>query len=237
MGWLVRRALFGFVGVSAMLWLAAAPVAAIPPSFWFTILVSDCKTGAPIRAGVGEFAIQNFPAAAVAPLANGVIGPVGLGDYNFITHISSPGYRTGHWVLHGLGIQSPKTETVNLCLHPDKHATEKLVDTTYSIDIACTSTGEVCDPTFSTTITTDQIAQIQFTAGSSNCTSISVAIGLDGSIFISDPLAPGDTAFNPWSPVASGAHTVTVQATGAGCSTGTLAGWSGTLLVTTSAPA
>ncbi len=233
---LVRRALFGLVGVFAMLWLAAAPVAAIPPSFWFTINVSDCTTGAAIRAGVGVFSIQNLPAGAAAPLANGVIGPIGLGDYNFITFIRSPGYRTGHWVLHGTGIQT-QTETVNLCLHPDKRATEKLVDTTYSIDISCTSTGEVCDPTFATTVTTDEIAQIQFTAGSSSCTSISVAIGLDGSIFISDPLAPGDTAFNPWSPVAAGTHTVTVQATGVGCSTGALAGWSGTLVVTTSAPA
>ena len=233
---LVRRALVGLVGVFAMLWLAAAPVAAIPPSFWFTINVSDCKTGAPIRAGVGEFSIQNLPAGAVAPLANGVIGPIGLGDYNFITFISSPGYRTGHWVLHGTGIQS-QTETVNLCLHPDKRATEKLVDTTYAIDITCTSTGEVCDPTFTTTITSDGIAQIEFTSGSSNCTSISVAIGLDGSIFISDPLAPGDSAFNPFSPVAAGTHTVTAQATGIGCSTGTLGGWSGTLVVTTSASA
>ena len=211
------------------------PVAAIPPSFSFTINVSDCKTGAPIRAGVGVFAIQNFPAASVAPLANGVIGPIGLGDFNFVTHISSPGYRTGHWVLHGTGVQT-QSETVDLCLHPDERAAEKLVDTTYSIDITCTSTGEVCDPTFTTTITTDAIAQIQFTAGSSNCTSISVAIGLDGSIFTSDPLAPGDGAFNPWSPVAAGAHTLTVQATGVGCSTGTLSNWSGTLLVTTSAP-
>jgi len=232
---LVRRALVGFIGVSAMLWLAAAPVAAIPPSFSFTINVRDCKTGAPISAGVGVFAIQNFPAAAVAPLANGVIGPIGLGDFNFITHISSPGFRTGHWVLHGTGVQS-QSETVNLCLHPDKRATEKLVETTYPIDISCTSAGEVCDPTFTTTITTDQIAQIEFTAGSSSCTSISVAIGLDGSIFTSDPLAPGGTAFNAWSPVAPGAHTVTVQATGVGCSTGTLSNWSGTLLVTTSAP-
>lgn len=219
-----------------MLWLAAAPVAAIPPSFWFTVNVSDCKTGAPIRAGVGEFSIQNLAAGAVAPLANGVIGPIGLGDYNFITLISSPGYRTGHWVLHGTGVQT-QTETVDLCLHSDKRATEKLVDTTYSIDITCTSAGEVCDPSFTTAIASDEIAQVQFTAGSSNCTSISVAIGLDGSIFISDPLAPGDGAFNPWSPVAPGAHTLTVQATGVGCGSGTLAGWSGTLLVTTSAPA
>jgi len=150
----------------------------------------------------------------------------------FLAQVQRGAQRVGRSV-HEVDIVS----RVNLCLHPDKHATEKLVDTTYSIDIACTSTGEVCDPTFSTTITTDQIAQIQFTAGSSNCTSISVAIGLDGSIFISDPLAPGDTAFNPWSPVAPGAHTVTVQATGVGCSAGTLTGWSGTLLVTTSAPA
>jgi hypothetical protein len=232
---LARRALFGLVGVSAMLWLAAAPVAAIPPSFWFRINVSDCKTGAPIRAGVGVFAIQNFPAAAVAPLANGVIGPIGLGDFNFVTNISSPGYRTGHWVLHGTGVQT-QAETVDLCLHPDKRASEKLVDTTYSINVTCTSAGDVCDPTFTTAITTDEIAQVQFIAGSSNCTSISVAIGIDGSIFISDPLAPGDTAFNSWSPLAPGAHTLTVQATGVGCGTGTLSGWSGTLLVTTSAP-
>ena len=234
---LVRRALLGLVGASATLWLATANVAAIPPSFLFTINVTDCKTGAPIRAGDGIFAIQNFPAAAVAPLAKGVIGPFGLGDYNFITTISSPGYRTGHWVLHGTGVQS-QTETVNLCLHPDKFSTEKLVDTAYPISIACTSAGQVCDPAFSTDITTDGVAQMTFTASSGHCSDITVDIGLDGSIFTSDPLGPGDSTFIAYPPQAPGSHNVTVQATGilGGCNTGTLSSWAGTLVVTTSAP-
>ena len=233
---MVRRALFALAGVAATLWLAAAPVAAIPPSFTFIINVSDCKTGAPIRAGAGEFAIQNLPVGAVAPLANGVIGPIGLGDYNFVTLISSPGYRTGHWVLHGTGIES-QAETINLCLHPDKFSTEKLVDTTYDISIACTSSGQVCDPSFATTITSDGVAQMTFTASTGHCSDITVDIGLDGSIFTSPPLGPGDSTFVAFPPVAPGPHSVTVQATGilGGCNAGTLAAWAGTLVVTTSA--
>ena len=235
---LIRRGLLGVVGAAMLVRIAAAPVAAIPPSFWFTIYVNDCKTGAPIRAGVAVFQIQHLAAAAVAPLANGVIGPVGLGDYNFITEISAPGYRTAYRVLHGLGITSPTSEAVTLCLHPDRDSPEMLVDTTYPIAVTCTSIGETCDPTFTTSITSEGIAQFQFTASPSHCSDIQVAIGVDGSIFTSDPLAPGQSTFVSFTPVAAGPHVVTVQATGipGGCNTGTLSSWSGTLVATTSAP-
>ena len=235
---MVRRASLALLGAVAALYLAASPVAAIPPSFLFTINVTDCKTGAPIRAGGAVFAIQNFPAAAVAPLANGVIGPFGLGDFNFITTITSPGYRAVHRVLHGTGVSQPRSRTVSLCMHPDKRSPLKLVDTTYALAITCTSTGEVCDPTVTIPITSQGVAQMTFTASPAHCSSIVAAIGLDGSIFTSDPLAPGGSTFVAFPPVSAGAHTVTVQATGivGGCNTGTLASWSGTLVVTTSAP-
>ena len=53
------------------------------------------------------------------------------------------------------------------------------------------------------------------------------------------PLAPGQSTFVSFTPVAAGPHVVTVQATGipGGCNTGTLSSWSGTLLATTSGPA
>src|SRR5262249_12732593 len=152
-------------------------------------------------------------------------------------HISSPGYRTAHRVFHGTGVQ-PQHETVRLCLHPDKFSTERLVDTTYPISITCTSTGQVCAPAFTTNVSSDGIMQITFTASPAHCSDITVDIGVDGSIFTSDPLAPGQSTFNAWSPVAPGAHTITVQATGipGGCNAGTLSTWAGTLVVTTSAP-
>src|SRR5256885_16594772 len=109
---LIMRGLLGVVGAAMLVGIAAAPMAAIPPSFWFTIYVNDCKTGAPIRAGVAVFQIQHLAAAAVAPLTNGVIGPVGLGDYNFITEITAPGYRPAHRVAHRPGIARPPSAAV-----------------------------------------------------------------------------------------------------------------------------
>jgi hypothetical protein len=219
----VRRALAAIVGASAMLWVAAAPVAAIPPSFFFQIYVNDCKTGTPIRAGAAVFSAQHAPLAAAAPLADGIVGwpgPIGLGDFNWITSISAPGYRTGQWVIHGR-VYPSQIEPVNLCLHPDRFSTEHLVDTTFGI------TG----PT-AMTIGTDGVAQLTFTASPSNCSSLEVEIGLDSSVATSLPLSPGDTVFVPFPPQAPGDHALTVNATSldAGCTT-----WAGTLVLTTSA--
>jgi len=224
-----------------LLWVAAAPVSAIPPSFTYTIFANDCGTGAPIQAGAAVFAAQHFPAALVVPIAKGLVGwpgPIGLGDFNFVTTVSAPGYRDGHWVFHGSGNLS-KTETWTICLHRDRTPAEKLVETTYPITITCTSTGETCDPTFTQTFTTDGVAQLTFTASTSNCSDITAEIGIDGSSFVTDPLAPGDSVFNAWPPLSPGSHQVTIQATGipGGCNSGDLAGWGGDLLVTTSAPA
>lgn len=224
MGW-VRRVVAAMVGASAFLWLAAAPVAAIPPSYFFQIYVNDCKTGDPIRAGAAIFSAQHVPLGVAAPVADGIVGwpgPIGLGDFNWITSISAPGYRTGHWVIHGRDFPSP-TQTVNLCLHPDKFSAERLVDTTY--DIA----GGTDLP-----IATDGVFQFSFTASAGNCSSIEAEVGLDGSVATSLPLAPGESFFVPFPPQVPGDHSLTVDATGLdpGCTS-----WAGTLVVTTSAPA
>jgi hypothetical protein len=219
---LVRRGFVAVVGAAMLMGLAAAPVAAIPPSFYYNLYANDCKTGAPIQAGGAVFAIQHFPAAAVLPIAKGLVGwpgPFGLGDYNFIATLSAPGYRDGHWVFHGSSDQST-IETWTVCLHPDKTPFEQLVETTYSINGA-----------FSTSITTGGVFQATFTASTSNCSDITVAIGLDGSIFTSDTLQPGDSTFNAWPPQAAGSHALTVDAS-SGCGTA-----AGSLVVTTSAPA
>src|SRR2546430_5434144 len=122
---LVRRGLLGVVGAAMLVGIAAAPVAAIPPSFWFTIYVNDCKTGAPIRAGVAVFQIQHLAAAAVAPLANGLIGPTALGYYKFIKVTIASGHPPAHPLLHDLGISRPASEADTLCLPSDPDIPEK----------------------------------------------------------------------------------------------------------------
>src|SRR5436190_9813455 len=219
--------------------LAASPAAAKLPSFLFTLIVTDCKTGAPIPAGVAIFSIIGIPATAVAPLTNGQVGPVGLGDYNFKLALSSPGYREDDRVLHGTGNPS-QAETIHLCMHPVARSPESLVTATYPVHITCDPVpDQVCTPAFTTTITTNDVAQVAFTSSPVNCSSIQVDLGVDGSIFQSPPLAPGQsTGVVDFSPVSRGDHTVTVQATGirGGCNTGKLVSWNGTLTVTTATP-
>lgn len=235
---LVRPGLLTIVTVAALLGLASAPAYAIAPGTNFIILVTDCKTGAPIRGGEADFAIQNFLAVGVSPIDHGVVGPVGLNTYNYILTLSAPGYREAHRVLHGLGNFSQPPTTLRICLHPVAGSPEHFVDTTYPINITCTGSGEVCDPIFTTSIVSNNVAQAQFTASLTNCGDIVVEIGLDGSFFTSDPLAPGQSTSITFQPVTAGTHEVTVQATGVegGCNTGTLASWGGTLVVTTSMP-
>jgi len=85
------------VGFACLIGAAiSAPIApisafAIAPVGMLVLLVTDCKTGQPINAGEAYFAA--FVGTAVAPIENGAVGPIGLGDLKFVLTLTSPGYR------------------------------------------------------------------------------------------------------------------------------------------------
>lgn len=173
----------GFIGlvcaaISAP--LAPLPASAIAPVGMLVLVVTDCKTGAPIRVGEAIFAAN--VGAAVVPIENGVVGPVGLGPYQFVLNLTSPGYRVLHRVLHGTGAVPP-IRTIPLCLHPVAGSPEHVVTTTYAVDITCSpASGQVCEPPFATSISSADILQLQFTAASTNCSTITVDFSVDGFI-------------------------------------------------------
>ena len=114
------------------------------------------------------------------------------------------------------------------------------VTTTYPVLVACTPPiSQLCNPPFTVPVTTTATLVAEFTASPSHCSEIRVRYLVDGVVVtgFSEPLAPGEsTGEVDLGPVASGAHTVGVQAMGVlgGCNTGGLGLWAGELDVTTS---
>lgn len=217
--------------------VAPLPVSGIAPVGMLILQVTDCKTGEPIPAGEAIFS-TNF-GGAVAPIDNGVVGPIGLGDLKFVLTLTSPGYRDLHRILQGTGVDTPPLRTIPLCLHPVAGSPETLVTTTYSIDITCSpASGQVCNPLYSTSISSADILRLQFT--STSCSAITLVFQLDGfDVYHSDQLGQGDsTPTVDLAPVIPGTHELTVQATGVegGCNVGTLESWSGSLTVVTAMP-
>jgi hypothetical protein len=226
--------------IGAALCAAMAPVSAfaIAPVGMLVLVVTDCKTGAPINAGEAYFAAH--VGTAVLPIENGMVGPAGLGDLKFVLTMTSPGYRELHRILQGTGAVPP-IRTIRLCLHPVAGSPEAVVTTTYSVAVACSpASGQVCNPVFETSITSADILRLQFTAASTGCSSVTLDFQVDGfDVYFSDQLAPGDsTPAVDVGPVIPGTHVLTVQATGVegGCNVGTLASWGGTLTVLTAMP-
>ena len=221
---------------------ALAPLAAyaIPPVGGLVLVVTDCRTGAPIPAGEAYFAVVGVPATAVAGIDDGHTGTVGLGALEFNLTVTSPGYRELHRRLHGTG-DLTHVRTLALCLHPVAGSPEALVTTAYPVDITCSpAAGQLCDPPFSTSLSSADILRVGFTASPAHCSSITVDFFLDGFlVFTSDPLGPGDsTPPLDLGPVIPGTHVLSLQATGivGGCNTGTLAAWSGTLTTMVALP-
>ena len=201
--------------------------------------VTDCKTGAPIQ--VGEAYFVAWVGTAVLPIENGVVGPAGLGNLKFDLTLTSPGYRPLHRVLQGLGAFVPPLRTIPLCLHSVPGSPVHAVTTTYNVDITCSpAVDEVCNPLFSTSISSADVLRVQFTAASTNCGAITLVFQVDGfDAYYSDVLAPGDsTPMVSLAVVIPGTHLLTVQATGVecGCNVGTLASWGGSLTVVTVMP-
>jgi hypothetical protein len=236
-----RLAKAGFACLIGASISAAVPVSAlaIAPVGMLVLLVTDCKSGQPITAGEAIFSAR--VGTAVAPIENGVVGPVGLGDLKFVLNLTSPGYRVLHRVLQGTGVGSSPLRTIRLCLHPVAGNPERVVTTTYRVDVNCSPvSGQVCNPPYSTPISSADILKLQLTASSTNCSPITVTFRVDGfDVYYSDQLGPDDsTPLVSVGPVIPGTHQVSVQATGVegGCNAGTLASWSGTLTVVTAQP-
>jgi hypothetical protein len=236
-----RLAKVGFaclIGAAISALVAPVSALAIAPVGMLILQVTDCKTGQPIN--VGEAYFSAHVGTGVAPIENGAVGPIGLGDLKFVLTLTSPGYRPLQRVLQGTGAVPP-VRTIPLCLHPVAGSPVHAVTTTYSIDITCTpASGQVCNPLYSMTISSADILKLQFAAASTNCSPITLDFQLDGfDVYFSDQLGPGDsTPLVNVGPVIPGTHVLTVQATGVvgGCNAGTLASWGGTLTVVTVLP-
>ena len=117
--------------------IAAAPLSASAiTAGTLTLLVTDCRTGQPIPAGYAYFAPNVAGFGAVAPVDNGVAGPVGLGAYRWVITVASPGYRPVQRAVRGTGTSSP-VRTLSLCMHHVKGSPVHLVTRAYSVNIAC----------------------------------------------------------------------------------------------------
>jgi len=97
--------------------VSAAPVAAHTSVGWVVVHVTDCQTGQPIQSGQAEFSVIHQFAVGVAPIVDGVAGPIGLGGNHYKLYIVVPGYHTLTRVLWGDGDFSTTT-TLEYCLHP-----------------------------------------------------------------------------------------------------------------------
>src|SRR5947209_8503487 len=113
----MRTAVLALIASSVLAVVLAVPAAAHQPVGMVLVEVTDCKTGQPIQSGQAEFSVIHEFAVGVAPIVNGVAGPVGLGGNHYKLSIVSPGYHTLTRVFWGDGDFST-TETLDYCLHP-----------------------------------------------------------------------------------------------------------------------
>ena len=113
--------------------------------------------------------------------------------------------------------------------------------------ISCTTSGQMCDPPFSTTVQTDSILRVQYFVPHSHCSPLRLHISVDGTPVLTTaslgwfgaptpfnalPLTTGIVNLGPVSP---GTHTISTQAEGqiGGCNTGTLVSWAGDVQIIT----
>jgi len=114
--------------------------------------------------------------------------------------------------------------------------------TELSIDVHCTSTGQLCNPPFETPVKTGSVLKIEYVVPG-HCSSIRLHIFVDGKEvtttgFLGWPGASGqfaslpiDTGILDLSPVTPGQHVLALQAEGqvGGCNSGQLIAWGGTV--------
>jgi len=114
---LARASLLALLSAGLVAVFASVPAAAINSVGMVVLNVSDCQTGQPIATGEADFAVIHQFAVGVAPIVDGVAGPVGLGANHYKLTITSPGYHPLTRVFWGNGDFSTLT-TLEYCLHP-----------------------------------------------------------------------------------------------------------------------
>lgn len=112
------------------------------------------------------------------------------------------------------------------------------VTTTYGpFSVNCTAGVQLCNNTFSQTVTTTGLLQVQYNASAGHCSNVRAHILVDGAErAVTAFLTPGQSSgFFDVGPVGAGSHTVALQGEGTvgGCNAGLLANWGGTMDVTT----
>jgi hypothetical protein len=113
----------------------------------------------------------------------------------------------------------------------------QLVTTTYGpFSVDCTPVGQLCDNTFSRSVTTTSNLRVEYFASAGHCSPVLVHILVDGvekaaTAFLSPGQASGVFDVGP---VTAGPHVVALRGEGtvSGCNTGNLANWGGTLAIT-----
>jgi uncharacterized protein (TIGR03437 family) len=105
-----------------------------------------------------------------------------------------------------------------------------------TISVTCTSTGQLCTPSYSTVINVPQpgVLNLTYTTPSDPCATWRVHFYADGvQLGTSGFLPPGVMTGPIPDNVTAGNHTIMLQAEGqaGGCDTGTLAAWGGTLSI------
>jgi hypothetical protein len=111
--------------------------------------------------------------------------------------------------------------------------------TSIPISVNCTSSGQLCSPTFTTPVATGGSLGVSYTAAATHCSDVAAHLFVDGVERAVTPfLTPGQTSTTyTFGPVSAGTHTLGVQGEGTvgGCNTGSLSGWGGSVQVTVSA--
>jgi hypothetical protein len=108
---------------------------------------------------------------------------------------------------------------------------------TIAVADACTSTGQLCSPSFSTTVNLASAGSItlMFTPNAAGCSKAEFYISVDGVQLAQTPfLAPGQaSSAYPTATLSVGPHAISIQAQGevGGCNEGALGSWGGSLVV------
>ena len=110
----------------------------------------------------------------------------------------------------------------------------QLVTTTFGpFTVNCTPSGQLCDNTFSQSVSTISTLRVQYVASSGHCSNVAVHILVDGvERAFTAFLTPGQSSgFFDVGPVSAGSHVVALRGEGtvSGCNTGNLLNWGGTI--------
>jgi hypothetical protein len=102
--------------------------------------------------------------------------------------------------------------------------------------VNCTSSGQLCSPTFDIAFTTNGLLQVSYTASPGHCSDVNVHFLVDGvELGATGFLAPGvSSGVLTLAPVSPGSHTLSLQGEGriGGCNVGSVGNWGGTAQIT-----